>query len=108
MPKSGHYYLRTTGRPPPGNNYGGWSREAAETTGAAFVDHNEFIAEGLEKLGEEKAAEFFADKKLHAIRAGVAFNARMAVSGLRAMPGKPLDPYLCEAGSAVEPFAPQK
>jgi len=91
-----------------GENYGGWSQQVAEATKAIFVDHNEIIAEGLDKLGPDKTAPLFADLKLHASPAGAVFNARMAVSGLRAMDGKPLDQYLSPAGLAIEPFHPMK
>jgi lysophospholipase L1-like esterase len=89
-----------------GNGYGGWAQQAAQATHAIFVDHNEIIAEGLDKLGEEKGGTFFADHRLHATPEGAAFNAKMAVSGLRAIDGKPLEQYLSDAGKAVEPFTP--
>jgi lysophospholipase L1-like esterase len=87
-----------------GNNYGGWAQQAAEATGAIFVDDNEIIAEGLDQLGPEKTLPLFGDGKLHASPAGAAFNARRAVAGLKAIEGKPLDKYLSEAGKAVEAF----
>jgi lysophospholipase L1-like esterase len=91
-----------------GNNYGGWAKQAAEATGAIFVDDNEVIAEGLDKLGPEKTLPLFGDQKLHASPAGAVFNAKMAVSGLRAIAGKPLDKYLSAAGKAIEPFEASK
>ena len=69
--------------------YGAWAREVAAATGAVFMDHNEIIASGLELLGQEKAKAFFADR-LHATVEGARFNARMAVAGLKAVPGNPL------------------
>jgi rhamnogalacturonan acetylesterase len=90
------------------NSYGGWSRQVAAATGVAFVDHNEIIAEGLEKLGQEKAAALFADGKLHASPEGAAFNAKMAVSGLKAMKGNPFEKSLSSAGREVEAFHGEK
>lgn len=87
-----------------GNNYGGWAQEVAESQGAVFVDHNEIIAEGLEKLGLEKGGAMYADGKLHTNPAGAAFNARMAVAGLKAIAGHPLEQCLSAEGAAVAPF----
>jgi lysophospholipase L1-like esterase len=87
-----------------GDNFGGWAKQSAEATGAIFVDDNEIIAQGLEKLGPEKAGPMFGDAKLHASPAGAAFNAKLAVSGLKAIAGKPLDAYLSDAGKAVPAF----
>ncbi len=91
-----------------GENYGGWAKRVADSEGAVFVDDNEIIAEGLEKLGPEKGGALFQDSKLHATPEGALFNAKMAVSGLRAIEGKPLDQYLSEAGQAIEPFTAEK
>jgi len=87
-----------------GDNYGGWAQQVAEALGAVFVDDNEIIARGLEKMGQEKAATLFADHKLHASPEGAAFNARMAVSGLKAIKDQPLDQFLSAAGREVPAY----
>jgi lysophospholipase L1-like esterase len=87
-----------------GDNYGGWAQQVAEALGAVFVDDNEIIASGLEKMGQEKAATLFADHKLHASPEGAAFNARMAVSGLKAIKDQPLDQFLSAAGREVPAY----
>jgi lysophospholipase L1-like esterase len=87
-----------------GDNYGGWAQQVAEATGAIFVDDNEIIAEGLDKLGPDKTLPLFADKKLHFSPEGAAFAAKMAVSGLKSIAGKPLDEYLSDAGKQVPAF----
>ena len=87
-----------------GEGYGGWAQQAASATGTTFVDDNEIIAEGLEAMGQAAALPMFADAKLHASPAGAKFNARMAVSGLKAIPGNPLAPYFSDAGNAVPAF----
>ena len=87
-----------------GENYGGWAQQAAQTTGAIFVDHNEIIAEGLDALGPDKTLPLFGDGKLHASHTGAQFNARAAVSGLKGIPGNPLGPYFSAAATDVPAF----
>jgi lysophospholipase L1-like esterase len=87
-----------------GEAYGGWAQKAATATGAIFVDDNEIIAEGLDALGPEKTLPLFADAKLHASPAGAQFNARMAVSGLKGIPGNPLAPYFSPAADSIPAF----
>lgn len=88
-----------------GNNYGGWTRQVAEAEGVTFIDHNDIIARGLEAIGPEEAKKLFADN-LHASPAGAAFNARMAISGLKALPGNPFGPYFSEAANDVPAASP--
>jgi lysophospholipase L1-like esterase len=87
-----------------GDNYGGWAQQAAAATGTVFIDDNEIIAEGLDKLGQAQTLPLFADKKLHASPAGAQFNAKAAVSGLKALPGNPFGPYFSAAADAVPAF----
>ena len=91
-----------------GDNYGGWAKQSAEATGAIFVDDNEIIAEALDKLGPDQTLPLFADQKLHASAAGAALNAKMAVSGLKSIEGKPLDQYLSDQGKEVSAFEATK
>jgi len=90
------------------NNYGQWAQQAAEATGAVFVDHNEIIAEGLEKIGPEQTLPLFGDGRLHASPAGAEFNARCAIAGLKGMPGNPLGKYYAEAARDIPPFSAPK
>lgn len=90
------------------NGYGEWARLAAETTGCRFVDHNEIIAEALEKIGPEKALPLFGDGKLHASPAGAEFNARAAIAGLKALPGNPFNRYFSDAARDIPAFAGAK
>ncbi len=85
-------------------SYGGWAREVAKQEGALFVDLNEIIAQGYEKLGPEKVEAFFADPHTHTSVEGAQFNARCVVSGLKGLPGQPLDQYLSPAGREVPSF----
>lgn len=87
-----------------GENYGGWAQQAATATGSIFVDDNEVIAEGLDKLGQAQTLPLFADQKLHASPAGAVFNAKAAVSGLKAIPGNPLGQYFSPVADSVPVF----
>jgi lysophospholipase L1-like esterase len=93
------------------DSYGGWARETATAAHAPFIDLNEIIATGYEKLGRDAVAEFFTfnpaatrQDGTHTSVKGAQFNARCVVSGLRALPGAPLDGFLSETGRAVSPF----
>jgi lysophospholipase L1-like esterase len=89
-----------------GETYGGWAQQAAAATGAIFLDDNEIIAEALDALGPKKTLPLFADAKLHASPAGAQLNARMAISGLKGIPGNPLGPYFSPAADAIPAFSP--
>jgi rhamnogalacturonan acetylesterase len=91
-----------------GNALGGWAQQAAAATGSTFVDHNEVIAEALDGLGQAQALPMFADGRLHASPAGAQFNAKAAVSGLKAIQGNPLGPYFSAAGNAIPAFTPKE
>ena len=86
-------------------NYGDWSRLVAETAGVAFIDHNEIIARGLEALGPDKCRPLFADN-LHATPAGALFNARAAISGLKALPGAPFAALFSPEAADIPDFTP--
>jgi len=84
--------------------YGGWARQVAAQEGALFVDLNEIIAQGYEKMEPDKVAPLFAaGQHTHTTVAGAQFNAQCVVAGLEGLPGKPLDPYLSDAGRNVPP-----
>jgi rhamnogalacturonan acetylesterase len=87
--------------------YGLWAKQAAKQEGALFIDHNEIIARGYETLGQPAVEPLFADKGTHTSPAGAQFNARAAVSGLKALGDKnPLAPFLSADGKAVPAFQP--
>jgi len=91
-----------------GNALGGWAQQAAAATGSTFVDDNEIIAEGLDGLGQAQTLPLFADGRLHASPAGAQFNAKAAVSGLKAIQGNPLGPYFSAAADSIPAFAPKE
>lgn len=86
--------------------WGLWARQAADQAGGLFLDLNEIIARGYEKIGPEAVAPMFADERTHTTAAGADFNARAVVAGLRGLPGAPLDFALSPLGASVPPFAP--
>ena len=87
--------------------YGGWAKEAAAQTDALFVDLNDIIARGYEKLGKDAVETHFADRGTHTSPEGAKFNARCVVSGLNGLgPKNPLASYLSVEGKAVAPSKP--
>ena len=87
--------------------YGLWAKQAAEQSGALFVDLNEVIARGYEKIGKDAVEPLFGDKGTHTSPEGAKFNARAVVSGLNGLGGKnPLAPFLSAEGKAVPAFKP--
>ena len=88
-------------------NYGGWAKEAATRTDAFFIDLNDIIARGYEKIGKDAVEPLFADKGTHTSPEGAKFNARAVVSGLNGLGDKnPLAPYLSAEGRAVPAYRP--
>ena len=87
--------------------YGLWAKQAAEQSGALFVDLNEVIARGYEKIGKDAVEPLFGDKGTHTSPEGAKFNARAVVSGLNGLGEKnPLAPFLSAEGKAVPAFKP--
>jgi lysophospholipase L1-like esterase len=67
-----------------------WTRNAATTTGALFIDTNTIIAQGLEKEGQEKVNTFFGDLRTHSTPIGAKYNASAVVVGLKGLNPDPL------------------
>jgi rhamnogalacturonan acetylesterase len=84
-----------------------WTADAARATGAAYIDLNELVAREYERLGQPAVEPLFGDKGTHTTPAGAQLNARLVVSGLRALAGKPFDAYLSPQGLAIAPTAPE-
>ncbi len=61
------------------NDYAIWAKEAAEQSGAHFIDLNEQVASFYEKIGKEDVSKLFFTEKdwTHTTRAGAEFNAAM-------------------------------
>ena len=98
--KDGTQINRVTG------SWGLWARQAADQAGAQFIDLNEIIARGYEKLGPAAVDPLFGDKGTHTSPEGAKFNARSVVSGLNALTPNPLAFALSPEGKKVPPFKP--
>lgn len=81
-----------------------WTREAAATTGAKFIDLNEIIAHRYEQLGPDAVEQLFADRRTHTSVEGAKLNAEAVIAGLKALDGlEPLKRSLAPGASAVAP-----
>jgi len=80
-----------------------WTRDAANTTGALFIDANEIIAEGLERLGPEKVAPLYGDARTHSTPAGAKYNAAAIVVGMKELNPNPLANYFSELADDLPP-----
>ncbi len=81
--------------------YRGWVEACAKAERAAFLDLADLIGNAYDKLDPSIVESYFADKGTHTSAAGALFNAKTVVSGLRAIPTAPLDPYLNDAGKEI-------
>jgi rhamnogalacturonan acetylesterase len=80
-----------------------WATADAQATGALFVDANEIIAEGLERLGPEKVEALFGDARTHSTPAGARYNAAAIVVGLKALKPDPLAGYFSKRADDLPP-----
>lgn len=83
-----------------------WAKEAAEQSGARYLDLNEIIARAYERLGPREVEPLFADQGTHTSPAGAAFNARAVVAGLKGLAPHPLASALGPKGREVPAFVP--
>lgn len=83
-----------------------WVEECAKAEHAAFLDLADIIGQQYAKLPQADVEGFFADKGTHTNAAGSMFNAKAVISGLRAIPTAPFDPYLNEAAKQIPVSAP--
>lgn len=74
-------------------SFGKWTREAAEATGAYFIDLNKISADKLEKKGIKKAAYYYNNDHTHTSLKGAHMNAKSIADGLK-MADCPLKQYL--------------
>jgi len=70
-----------------------WTRNAAAATGALFVDANEIISLGYERLGPQQVEPLFADRRTHTSAAGARYNAAAIIAGFKGLRPNPLAPY---------------
>ena len=79
----------------------GWVKACAESEKAAYLDLADRIGNAYDRLDQATIESYFADKGTHTNATGSLFNAKQVISGLRAIPTAPLDPYLNDAGKAL-------
>jgi lysophospholipase L1-like esterase len=80
-----------------------WTQGAAEKTGALYIDANEIIAEGLERIGPDKVGSFFGDARTHSTPQGARYNAAAVVVGLKSLNPNPLANYLGKLADDLPP-----
>lgn len=78
-----------------------WTENAAQASGAAFINLNEIVALEFERLGEAKVEALFADKRTHSTPAGAFLNAEAVISGLRGLKNPKLEKYFSAKGRAI-------
>ena len=66
-----------------------WAAEAAEKSGAIFLDLNTFAADRFDALGQSHATNYFVDSQ-HTSKAGARLNAEAVVDGLKRIDKPPL------------------
>ena len=79
-------------------DYGLWARQAAEQSGALFIDLNEIVARRYEELGEAKVGKdlFTEEDWTHTLREGAEINAKCVVDGIRFLQECRLKNYLLD------------
>ncbi|MBB5351693.1 lysophospholipase L1-like esterase [Haloferula luteola] len=81
-----------------------WAQQAAEASGADFIDLNEIIARIYEEMGKAAVEPMFADRGTHTSPEGAALNARAVISGVKALTPNPLAFALSTKGEDVAAF----
>ena len=71
-------------------DYKQWAKEAAEQTGAYFIDLNEISAAKLDKLSKEDADKHFQNDHTHSSATGAERNAQSVVQGIKSLKALPL------------------
>ena len=86
------------------DGYVQWAKEAAQASGAPFIDLNTLSADKYDKLGQQGSAALFADTQ-HPTRAGAKLNAASMIEGIKALGIKQLTDAIIPAPSAKAPEA---
>ena len=87
-------------------DFAGWAQEVAAAEKVGFIDLNEMVAARYDVLGHDAVMKLFPqvtpDEHTHPNLAGAKLNAEIVTSGLRALPGAPVDAWLSEKGKATK------
>jgi len=71
------------------DGYAGWAAEAAQQSGALFIDLNTLSADKYDELGQQVTVPLFNDTQ-HSRKAGAHLNAESVVTGIRGLKKCPL------------------
>ncbi len=80
-----------------------WTRNAAMATGALFLNTNEIIAAGHDRLGAEAVNALYGDARTHSTPAGAKYNAAAVVVGLKTLQPDPLAKYFSKQADDLPP-----
>jgi len=86
-------------------SYPVWSAEVANQEHCLLVDASNIIADRYDQMGEAAVKPFFPEEHTHTSRAGAVLNAELIVSGLKSLPGGPLNDFLSDRGKRVPAYA---
>jgi len=76
------------------DDYVAWTRAVAEAAAITWLDLNDLVARQYESIGEDRVTrELFFGDRTHTSPAGAQLTALTVVETLRALPGKPFEPY---------------
>jgi len=80
-----------------------WTKDAADATGALFIDTNTIIGTGLERLGPDKVNALFGDLRTHSTPEGAKYNAAAVVVGMKALSPDPFAGYFSALADNLPP-----
>jgi len=83
------------------DGYAGWAREAAQQSGAYFIDLNTLTADKYDALGQDATKPLFNDVQ-HSHKAGAHLNAESVVQGIRQLKDCPLKNDLVPATAVTQ------
>lgn len=76
-----------------GTGYGLWAKQAAEATGAFFIDLNSLTADSYDVMGQEAVKPFFPNEHTHTGWEGAALNAQNIVKAIKELKNCGLKKY---------------
>src|SRR5207253_87533 len=82
--------------------YGEWTRQLAQSEKIAFIDLTTLAADRYEQMGADAVKPFFPRDHTHTSDEGAELNARLVLSGLKALHENGIVRTLSAAGRAVE------
>lgn len=81
--------------------YGAWLAESAKVADVPFIDVSQLVADKLEPLGEAKVTALYPKDHTHFNAEGADLHAQSVVTGLKGLPGNPVNPLLSTAGKEL-------